>query len=198
MNYVVKYNCFHGSTDEAIDEILKNKKFHFNKRDDHWLGNGVYFFIDDKSKADWWARQAVDKENKKYPHKYLEPCILYIEANVNKNELLNLNSENDQSILKNFIAFLKKNKIAVDFDCASNDNVSSHILLCHVLDTFSKLEGYKASCYLFPNENKPYLFMELGKYGIMNNKGNQLCVYDQSILNFETTSKLIHGSANNV
>ncbi|PGM61419.1 hypothetical protein CN947_13470 [Bacillus cereus] len=192
MNYSMKYNCFHGSTFEAINLILQTKKFDFEKRNNHWLGNGAYFFIDDEGKATWWAQNAVNKEKRENPHKEHNPGVIYIEANVEKKELINLNIESDQKILSDFVRVLKENKF--EFRFPDNKKLEQkdleHYVLCQTMDLLSKTKGYKASCYLFSNEERPHLFKGLAECGIGNNKGNQLCVYDQSILDFETSSQI--------
>ncbi|PEJ11514.1 MULTISPECIES: hypothetical protein [Bacillus] len=192
MNYNVRYNCFHGSTHEAVNLILETKRFDFEKRSNHWLGNGAYFFIDDQGKAEWWARQAVKKAKKYVPQKKYDPGVIYIEANIPKQELINLNIESDQKILHDFLDYIQNN--GFEFKYPDNEELDKeglvHYALCQTMDLLSKTQGYKASCYQFSNKERPELFKRLGQCGIENNKGNQLCVYDQSILDFETSSKI--------
>lgn len=43
---------FHGTFSEALDSII-NDGFQIVYRDNHWLGQGVYFY-DNSSLAHWW------------------------------------------------------------------------------------------------------------------------------------------------
>lgn len=47
---------FHGTISHFADLILLDKEYKFDNRDDHWLGNGDYFFENDKDEATWWAK----------------------------------------------------------------------------------------------------------------------------------------------
>lgn len=192
MGYEKTFHCFHGTTMESYNKILESKKFTFKPRENHWLGNGVYFFLDDVMKAEWWAQMAVEKELRNHKRKESSPCVLYIEAKVDIDKVIDLNNEKGQMILNQFISYLKENKIEISVK--PNQKLSKkqqeHFFRCAVMDLLVESEGFKASCYLFPNDDKPYIFENLTDYGIINNKGNQLCVYDQSILDFTTMKNM--------
>lgn len=187
MGYEKTFHCFHGTTEEAYNQIVQSGKFTFQTRENHWLGNGVYFFLDDYLKAKWWAKEAVKKELRTDKNKKVLPAVLYIEANVDIDKIIDLNSEKGQLILNQFIEFLFEH--GFEFQEKPNEKLSKqqqeHYFRCAVMDLLVESEGYTASCYLFPNNEKPYIFESLKEYGIMNNKGHQLCVYDQSILDFD-------------
>jgi len=40
MGYEKTFHCFHGTTEEAYNQIVQNEKFTFQTRENHWLGNG--------------------------------------------------------------------------------------------------------------------------------------------------------------
>ena len=54
---------YHGTDPVAAEQILSQKKFLPTREEDAWLGEGVYFFIDD-SDACWWCEK--NKRIKKY------------------------------------------------------------------------------------------------------------------------------------
>lgn len=183
--YKRHFNCFHGTTTSTFSLIEKENKFNYNKRDDHWLGNGVYFFLNDFEKANWWAENAVKVAARKIQKQVstkIEPCTLYIEATTDSKKILDLNTENDQKKLHDFLLFLEEHQLNVNLK-----NLSIVEARCTTMDLLTKSEDYDASCYLFPN--KHYQFKDLEKYGIVSNKGNQLCVYNQNIMDFSTLSK---------
>ena len=55
----------HGTIKKFSDLILIEKKFVMNSRKDHWLGNGIYFFVDDLEQAFIWASVQVSIEDEK-------------------------------------------------------------------------------------------------------------------------------------
>lgn len=62
-----KFTAYHGTKSCFTESILKNnfviKKP--KKKDNHWLGHGVYFF-DEYELAHWWAETKTAVQNKKY------------------------------------------------------------------------------------------------------------------------------------
>ena len=73
----VNINAYHATDQKCLDWILK-KGFIYKPNKDHWLGNGVYFFIEYEL-ARWWS----STKHKKYGEKIKMPII--IEANLNCN-----------------------------------------------------------------------------------------------------------------
>lgn len=193
MGYIKTFHCFHGTTKEYFAFIKKNKEFQFQLRKDHWLGNGVYFFLDDKLKAEWWSRMAVKKYNNENVGKKSNPCVVYLEAKTDIDKVIDLNVEAGQKLLDDFAEYLKKQNIQIDIPNADDldDNEKELISRCILMDLLVKSEGYVASCYQFPHEDKPYRFKGLQQYGIINNRGNQLCVYNQKIIDFSTMQTII-------
>jgi len=53
------YEAYHATAEECVPFILKDK-FAYKFDDEHWLGNGIYFFID-IDLAKWWATKPSDK-----------------------------------------------------------------------------------------------------------------------------------------
>lgn len=177
---------------EYFASIKETDEFQFQKRNDHWLGNGVYFFIDDHLKAKWWARMAVEKFNRKNKNKKSIPCVLYLEAKTDIDKVIDLNVESGQGLLKEFIKFIEQNGIQINIpnDESLSEAQKEHFSRCALMDLLAESGGYVASCYQFPDKGKPYGFMDLKQYGIINNKGNQLCVYDQKIIDFSTLQEV--------
>ena len=51
--------CYHG-TDYTLGQIICGEEFSIKKNDEHWLGNGIYFYHD-LSLAEWWTTQPTSK-----------------------------------------------------------------------------------------------------------------------------------------
>ena len=80
----MKIKGFHG-TDKAVAEDLLHNKFSCKSNDEHWLGNGIYFFVD-KSLAEWWTT----KPSKKYGTKIDNRAILECDIEIDESRVLNL------------------------------------------------------------------------------------------------------------
>lgn len=188
MQYERLFHCFHGTTIKAYQEISRTKKFTSNPRYDHWLGNGIYFFLDDEEKAVWWAKGIAERKDS-------PACLLYIQAKIGNNKVLDLNTERGQRNFHEFLDILHENGIVIPVPEGLKTNEEKrHFFRCQVLDLLAEFGDYQASCCLFPNSSKTYMFKGLEPYGIMNNKGNQLCVYDQEVLDFNSFQKLEWGN----
>ncbi|MFD2368521.1 hypothetical protein ACFSO0_00615 [Brevibacillus sp. GCM10020057] len=49
------YLGYHGTTRESADKILSEQRFPFSVDDEEWLGDGVYFFENDRKQAEYWC-----------------------------------------------------------------------------------------------------------------------------------------------
>lgn len=162
--------CYHGTDKASLLSILSSGVLIVNRRSDHWLGNGAYFFVDDLEKAEWWA-DSVSGGNDKLP------AVLYFDIEFNDEELLNLNTEADLGKLDEFATELFKsienqNTILMKFKDIHEQN-------CFVLDNFfKKYPNYKAVRRTFHSTNK-----NVGKSGF-DMLSDQLCIMDQSIIPF--------------
>lgn len=185
IEYQITLNCFHGTIKHYADQVIQEKKFTIKRRDDHWLGNGVYFFINDREKAKWWSKEASKRANFNEELKAIAgdttEKVIYLETTLNNRELLDLDTENGQKRIKDFIDYLLKRKSRITGIVSSGEE---HKALCKILDLFAKTENVKATSYTFES-NRKELFKGLNRYGIVN-RGRQLSVYDQTIIDFKT------------
>ena len=65
---------FHGCDKSVVDDILNNPKAHLksSKNTYDWLGNGIYFWLNDPQRAYEWALQT----QKRNPKRIKEPCVI--------------------------------------------------------------------------------------------------------------------------
>lgn len=163
--------CYHGTDEASSQSILSNGKFIVNKRSDHWLGNGTYFFVNDFEKAKWWAKSVTKRKKDK-----LLPVVLYFDLNFDDLELLNLNTEADLGILDNFAEELFRDLEKHGFSIKLKDK---HERNCFVLDQFfEKYPSYKGVRRTFDSTKK-----RTGKSGF-SVLSDQLCIMDQTIIPF--------------
>ncbi len=169
---MITYQCYHGTGESNSIIIQSSKEFKFTYRSNHWLGQGVYFFINDYEKAKWWA-----EHNR--PCKETSPVVLKCEVKLKDSELLDLNTEKDLNKLDDFsIEFfesLKKEKITIKFKDIHEKN-------CKVIDMFlENNKGYKAVHRTF-NSTKTSMKENGAGFHLLS---DQLCITDQSIIPFE-------------
>ena len=106
---------FHGCDKSVVNEILNNPKKHLrpsrNKHD--WLGNGVYFWLNDPQRAYEWAIQT----QKRSPKKVKDPCV--IGAIVDLGLCLNLSERQSIMLLQKSYKKLKKGFVEFGIDISS-------------------------------------------------------------------------------
>lgn len=163
--------CYHGTDEASSQSILSNGKFIVNRRSNHWLGNGAYFFVNDFEKAKWWAKSITKKNDKLLP-----AVVLYFDLNFDDSELLNLNIEADLAKLDSFaeelFRDLEKNGMSINLK-------DKHERNCFVLDCFfKKYPSYKGVRRTFESTRK-----KSGKSGF-GMLSDQLCIMDQTIIPF--------------
>jgi len=72
--------------------ILDNREFISQSKINHWLGNGVYFFVNDPDAAEWWG-------NMKSPN---SGAVMCTEIEIDESEILDLDTLTGANILNEF------------------------------------------------------------------------------------------------
>lgn len=140
--------AYHGTGLSNYEEILKTQRFTFKKRNNHWLGNGVYFFIEDFNRAKRWA-----EGNR--PNKNTVPVVIEADFSFESGELLDLDKSEDlekvNSFARNFITILRQKKVEVK-------NIDEHEFQCKLLEAFIyRNKNYKAICRTLPSTGNPLI-----------------------------------------
>lgn len=165
----MEFWCYHGTDEVSLQSILSQKKFKFKRRQDHWLGDGAYFFIDDFEKAKWWSKVISSKSGR-------PPVVLYFNLRVSDTELLNLNIESDLNMLDRFseelFRTLNENKFSLKFK-------DEHELNCFVLNSFfERNPNYKVVRRTFHSTRN-----RVGKSGF-SMLSDQICIMNQNVIPF--------------
>ena len=82
-------DLFHG-TDAACAETIMINGFKCNKSIEHWLGNGIYFYLDE-GLAIWWTTRPTNK----YGTNITKPAIVKCTIELSENKILDLRKIND-------------------------------------------------------------------------------------------------------
>ena len=100
---------YHGTGLSNYEEILKTQQFIYQKKKNHWLGNGIYFFVEDFTRAKRWA-----EGNR--PNQETEPVVIETNFYFESSELLDLDKSDDLSRLdafaRHFMLETHSNRIA--------------------------------------------------------------------------------------
>lgn len=101
--------CYHGTSLEYAESINFTKTYQFgSRRDDHWLGFGVYFFEEDLEQAKMWAKSR---------YKYETTATLETIIRSKRNLILNLNSRIGIQKLETYLTTLEReHKIEIEVD----------------------------------------------------------------------------------
>ncbi|MCK1257297.1 hypothetical protein MX075_05460 [Streptococcus uberis] len=129
--------AYHGTGLSNYNKIISTQQFNYEKRKNHWLGSGIYFFIDDFKRAQRWA-----EGNR--PDKCTEPVVIETSFEFEVNELLDLDKLDDLSKLdsfsREFTAVLRRKGVQIK-------NIDEHEFHCKLLDAFVlKNKNYQAIC----------------------------------------------------
>lgn len=188
MNYLNLIG-YHGTIEMFADEIISSQKYLVIKRENHWLGNGIYFFENDRRSAEWWATQAK-KRNKKITSN--TPTILINEIIVLKDEFYDDLSEDSQIEFEEFLD--EYSHIIEKLEKKFNDELSleekERTIRGHLIHTFCIMRNKKGSRCAFPKSKRVVTrqFKLRDNVGF-NTQGIQICVYDDSIINYDTIIK---------
>lgn len=59
-----KFTGYHGTKLSTAKTIIQTKRFVKSKGDDHWLGFGIYFFLDTDWVQWWWGKKCFPENNR--------------------------------------------------------------------------------------------------------------------------------------
>lgn len=108
-------NCylqlFHGTSEKHSRNIIqKGFKIQKEKRDDHWLGTGVYFFREDLEQALIWACNRYKNDDD-----VSEAHVIKFDTKVNYDNFLNLDTRGGMSVFKKYSDDFKRSVRQIKF-----------------------------------------------------------------------------------
>lgn len=138
---------YHGTNDIASKSIMENGfRIPSFSRNDHWLGNGVYFFREDCEQAFMWGRSKFlrDKGTK-------EIHVIRAHIEIEEENYLNLDTRNGMNKLRRFLRDFRK---LLSNYSINLDEVSEEELRCFIMDLLPS--EYNAVQRTFPVESKVF------------------------------------------
>lgn len=180
MDSYVTLEAYHGTDLSNAESILKSG-FKCLPSKHHWLGNGVYFYMD-YSLARWWTTNPTNKFGVRVKKAAVIKCNIFVKNNY----ILDLRRLKDYTkfveIYRNeFLPFLfQGNLISV-----TEDMIDTKTLRCTYCDYLNIKYKYKLIIGTFYLPNQPYMPTEYGKFFETFNISyieNQICVFDTNII----------------
>jgi hypothetical protein len=100
-----RYECYHGTDQEACDSILASRHFRISDSDTEWAGDGIYFF---PVLYESEENPAFDNAIKwaKYFKRFDPQCVIKAIVLIDQNEILNLT---DQETIDIFNKYRREN-----------------------------------------------------------------------------------------
>lgn len=184
-NFPVYLALFHGTSEKFANIILKEKNFKMGHvRDDHWLGQGIYFFREDYSQAQTWAKYKIKNTTSLIGH---NAAVINTNIFVLNNNFLNLDTKSGLDYFKNFLEsydeYAKEMKIEINVrDDDPKKETKLMCLYCNVLPDEIKLiqRTFRVESNFFDKSN------ELREVGL-HLHGVQICIRDKNIINYQDT-----------
>ncbi len=139
---------FHGTDYTAATNILKSG-FIVKENRTHWLGNGIYFFID-KSLATWWTT----RPSSKFGCKITKPAILECVFDYTLENVLDLRNFDDYIFcMEQFEKFCN----ALYRPYCALEEIGFDKLRCTFFDWLLDVKKYDAIIGTFCSAQQPYL-----------------------------------------
>ncbi|WP_125589926.1 hypothetical protein [Companilactobacillus jidongensis] len=168
----MKIKIYHGTTASKSKSIIGDGNFVFEERPDHWLGQGIYFFVNDYDAAVWWANQRYKNEKK---------AVIEYELEIDEGDLLDLDTLTG---MRSFNEFMNKNKDSVTNKVNINNFSDRNIQLelrSRWLQLYYIYNDIKYSIFTFPTPliDGYHSVVSLG----LRVQERQIVVVDLSIIN---------------
>lgn len=134
-NEKMNYKCtgYHGTNSKCAQQILQSQLFRKSSDDEEWLGEGAYFFENDKQQAVYYAKKAK---------KIIDYKV--ISVNIQTNSLLDLIDTETYEAFQQFAYMLK------DRYKKRKDKKPRQLMNSVVLNAMYKLKPYEVVRAAFP------------------------------------------------
>lgn len=166
---VTKITAYHGTDNKYLHSIL-NDGFQCKTNDEHWLGNGVYFFIEYEL-AKWWATN----EHKNFGNTITNPIVIESEITYDRDYVIDLRLLEDYNWIYQqyceFHHYLLEN---------GADKITGKKLRCAFFDWLREEYDVQLTIAGFNKKHSSYLNGKLYNFNIPYIE-YQVCVYDNSI-----------------
>jgi hypothetical protein len=180
---VTPFYAYHGTTSSAASQILETKTFDpGDPRDDHWLGQGSYFYREDPESAKSWAIYKI--RNRRLRGQ--APTVLVAQINASDKNFLNLDSRSGMERFRRHINKFKQDAVNLTVDpTVENKDARLRCLIMTMLPPEISViqRTFKVGKSIFDDINE---FQEMG----LHLQGTQICVRDPRVIIKDTIQQV--------
>lgn len=145
---IFKLTAYHG-TDKSVASDIVETGFHCKPNKEHWLGEGIYLYID-KALAEWWTT----KPTKKHGTNITQPVIVECSVEVSEDRVLNLCTLDGY---KKYIDLYNTFFRDWAFKCRTQQEVSFKQLRCAFFNYVFLMYGIDVIIAPFVLPDQPYM-----------------------------------------
>lgn len=169
-----KIIAYHGTDEQYVNDIINNGfKYHQNEK--HWLGNGIYFYLD-YALAEWWATSPTSN----FGNQIKKPTV--IKAKIISNPINTI----DTRILDDYMYLLELYDEFFNELCQKGtvvNSISKEQLRCMFFDwVHSQFEGIEIFIAGFEKNKKHNNANDLKYQFKIPYVEYQMCVFDNDLI----------------
>lgn len=173
MNEVHQIKAYHGTDRKYLADIKKNG-FQCKKNEQHWLGNGIYFFLDEKL-AEEWAKDTPSLFG--HAHNPNPVVIVVLLASTDENTIDTMIEEDNIFLEQCYDEFYKEMKQQGEyFDLSSR--IGKNKMRCLFFEWIHRVYGIEIFIVGFEKERKRNVSQIFG----IPKLEYQVCVYDKKLI----------------
>ncbi|WP_425622475.1 hypothetical protein ACPT9H_17915 [Brevibacillus borstelensis] len=180
---VTPFFAYHGTTSTAAKQILDSETFDpGDPREDHWLGQGSYFYREDPESAKTWAFFKIRQRRLRRE----TPTVLSAKINATERNFLNLDSRSGMERFKQHIDKFRKDGVNMTIDPgASKKDARTRCLIMSMLPLEISViqRTFKVDESTFDDVHE---FREMG----LHLNGTQICVRDPVVIIKDTIQQV--------
>lgn len=151
-----KISLYHG-TELANAKKIINGEFKIKKNDEHWLGNGIYFY-EDEPLARWWTTNPTTKFG---TQQIRRPAVIECQIEIAKQDILDLRCLEDYRL---FCKIYKEVYLKQIIGNSSDMPLEIKKLRCAFCDFIQDRYQYKMIVGTFYQPKQPYLPTRYGRH----------------------------------
>lgn len=171
-------NIFHG-TDKKLIESIKSNGFRKNENDEHWLGQGIYFFLT-YEEAEEWTRKRTRFGNKNIK----APAVIQAKVKYDKEIFIDTRNISDYKNLLKYYDEFHSNFFSEGGQCRISCSISKNKLRCIFFDWLQNKYGFKIFIAGFKKETfrKDKQYKQISESFSIPFIEYQMCVCDEKLI----------------
>ncbi len=176
---IINFAAYHGTDSKYYNKIFANG-FKVKINDEHWLGNGVYFFIECEL-AKWWTRI----KHSSFGHNVSNPIIIEVDIKCDTDCIADFRILEKYKWISERYCEFQKELLEI-----GGRTLTYNQLRCAFFDWLKDEYDVKVVIGGFHKQKDSYLDTTLPDEFHLPYIEYQVCVFDQSAINIKKTIKV--------